>query len=90
MTNDYLDMKKLKLNLFKPGALIHYNDSFKIFSDPFRDPTTILQTLFSGISTLKDKFKILRLKILLNDYSIDNDNSKESTSLEFLRRVRIF
>ena len=30
-TNGYLDMKKLKLNLFKPGALIHYKDSLMRF-----------------------------------------------------------
>ncbi len=83
--NSYLNMKDLKLNLFKPGALIHDNNSFKMFSDPIRDPITLFKTLFSGLSTLKDKFKILKLKYSLLGYSIEDDNTKESTTLEFLK-----
>lgn len=83
-TNSYLNMKELKLNLFKPGALIYDNNSFKIFSDPIRDPTKILYTLFSGLSTLKDKLNILKLKYSLKGYSIDRDNTKENTTLEFI------
>jgi protoporphyrinogen oxidase len=85
VTDSYLDLKKLQLSLFKPGASIYNGNSFKLFSDPFRDPLTIFQTLFSGLSTIKDKFKIVQLKYSLNGYSIAHDNSKEITSLEFLR-----
>lgn len=82
--NGYLNIEDLKLNFFKPGALIYDKNSFKIFSDPIRDPITIFHTLFSGLSTFKDKLKILNLKYSLKDYSIDNNNTEESTTLKFL------
>ena len=84
VTNSFLNLSELRLKVFKPGASIYNGRDFKILSDPFRDPTTIFETFFSGISTFKDKIKILSLKNALSNYSIFDDQTKDLTTLKFL------
>ena len=84
-TNSLLNLKQLKLKVFKPGASIYNGRGFEILSDPFRDPLTIFETFFSGMTTFKDKIKILTLKRALLSYSILEDQSEDMTTLEYLK-----
>ena len=84
VTNSLLDMDSVNLNYFKPGAMIHDGIDFQIISDPLRDIGQIFGTLFSNISTLGDKIRILKLKNLLRGYEINQDNSQDKPTSQFL------
>ena len=85
-TNAILDIDELDLRYFKPGAVVHDGDSFQMISDPLRDISKIFSTIFSDLTTIKDKIKILSLKYSLSDYQIDQDQSEDLTALEFLEQ----
>ena len=85
-TNAILDIDELDLRYFKPGAVVHDGDSFQMISDPLRDISKIFSTIFSDLTTIKDKIKILSLKYSLSDYQIDQDQSGDLTTLEFLEQ----
>ena len=70
-----LDYPALRLRCFIPGAAVRYNGAFHVLSDPWRDPVAGMQTLFSPLGALADKFTIARLR-----------HSLQNTSLEELRR----
>ncbi|MFT4661235.1 MAG: protoporphyrinogen oxidase [Patiriisocius sp.] len=61
----YLDFDSLELQKFLPGAVIFKNGKQKIIGDPLRDVNLIFPTIFSGIGTFMDKFKILKLNMRL-------------------------
>ena len=84
-TKKFLDLNQLALRFFKPGAAIFSNNKFKIISDPVRDLSKTFNTLFSDITTLADKFRILKLKFELAKYSIEKDKSKDVETLVFLK-----
>ena len=67
----YLDFKALKLQKLKPGAVIFKNGKKQVIGDPLRDISTLFSTLFSGIGTLSDKFKIFQLNLKLKNKSIE-------------------
>ena len=67
----YLDFKALKLQELKSGAVIFKNGKQQIIGDPLRDISTLFSTLFSGIGTLSDKFKIFKLNLKLKNKSIE-------------------
>ena len=83
-TNEILDIDKLDLRYFKPGAVVQDGNSFQIISDPLRDFPKIFSTIFSNLTTIKDKIKILSLKNSLSDYKIEQDYSKDVTTVKFL------
>ena len=76
----YLDFKALKLQELKPGAVIFNNGKQQIIGDPLRDISTLFSTLFSGIGTLSDKFKIFQLNLKLKNKSIDAIFSSDEIS----------
>lgn len=84
-TIKFLDLNQLDLKFFKPGAAIFKDDKFKIISDPLRDLSQTFNTLFSGIPTLADKFRILKLKNSLWKYSIEEDKSRDVETFIFLK-----
>ena len=84
-TKNLLDLNQLDLRFFKPGAAIFSNSKFKIISDPIRDLSKTFNTLFSDITSLADKFRILKLKFELAKYSIENDKSKDVETIVFLK-----
>ena len=67
----YLDFKALKLQKLKPGAVIFKKGKKQIIGDPLRDISVLFYTLFSGIGTLSDKFKIFQLNLKLKNKSIE-------------------
>lgn len=61
-TASRLDLKALDLHAFEPGSLIRWNGTFARFSDPWRRPDRLLETLFSGPGSLLDRWRIGRLR----------------------------
>ena len=85
-TNRLLDLDELNLKYFKPGAAVHYGNSFQIVSDPLRDISKVFSTIFSNITTVSDKLKILSLKNYLSNYKIEEDKTDDITTLRFLKQ----
>ena len=85
-TNRLLDLDELNLKYFKPGAAVHYGNSFQILSDPLRDISKVFFTIISNITTLSDKLKILSLKNSLSNYNIEEDKTDDITTLRFLKQ----
>ena len=84
----YLDYDALKLQEFKSGSCIFINGKKKFIGDPLRDSSILFSTLFSGIGSLSDKLKILKLNKSLKKKSIlEIFSSKETTTLEYLNNL---
>ena len=84
-TNSFLNIDKIKLRTFKPGASIHNDNLFNIISDPLRDFRQVFSTLFSKLATLSDKIKIMELKRSLINYTIEKDHSIDLPTMSYLR-----
>jgi protoporphyrinogen oxidase len=81
----YLDFDALELQYFLPGAAIFNNGNQKILGDPLRNISLLLPTLFSGIGTVSDKFKILKLNLLLKKTTLEEIFEKsEKTTYNYL------
>jgi len=81
----YLDFDALDLQRFLPGASIFKNQSQKIIGDPLRDISLLFPTLFSGIGSMSDKLKIVKLNRNLKKKSIvDIFSEKEKTTYSYL------
>jgi len=76
----YLDFKVLKLQELKPGAVIFKNGKQQIIGDPLRDISTLFSTLFSGVGTFSDKFKIFQLNLKLKNKSVEAIFSSDEIS----------
>ena len=70
---------------FMPGAKIMIKDSSTIISDPMRNFSKILNTIFSTAASLSDKIRVLKLKNHLSNYSIELDDSKDMQTIDYLR-----
>ncbi len=57
-----LDYDALHLKHFSPGATVYYQDKFHTLADPFRKPMEGLGGVFSPLSNIGDKMKVLALK----------------------------
>jgi phytoene dehydrogenase-like protein len=57
-----LDLDRLGLGRFAPGAKVRIDDRFATIADPLRRPEAILSTLVSGVATPMDALRILRLR----------------------------
>jgi len=80
------DENEIKLRMFKPGAVIHDGSSFKLISDPLRDPKQLFVSLFSSLSSFKDKLRVLSLIFDLYNYDIQKDRSEDMTTIDFLKK----
>ena len=83
----YLDLGKLDLRHFQPGAAIYSGGRSFRFSDPLRDPSQLWTALFSPIGSLWDKIKIWQLNRQLQNTPREQifDGNPQST-LDFLRQ----
>lgn len=83
----YLDLPKLDLCRFQPGAVIYSNGRSFRFADPLRDPSQLWTALFSPIGSLWDKIKIWQLNRQLQSTPREQifDGNPQST-LDFLRQ----
>lgn len=81
----YLDLEALELQSFLSGAAIFTQGKQKTIGDPLRAISLLLPTLFSGIGTLSDKFKILKLNALLKKTTVTDIFAKpEKTTYKYL------
>lgn len=81
----YLNFEALDLQRFLPGATIFSNGKQKTIGDPLRHISLLFPTLFSGIGTFSDKFKILKLNSLLKKTSLSEIFAKaEKTTFQYL------
>ena len=85
-TMQLIDSDDIKLKMFKPGSVIHDGKMFQLISDPLRDPKQLFTSLFSSISTFKDKLKVLSLIAQLSNYDIQSDNSTDMRTIDFLKK----
>ena len=84
----YLDYKALELQIFLPGASIFKAHRQSIIGDPLRDISLLISTLFSGIGSISDKFKILKLNHKIKKKSLtDIFSEKEQTTISYLREL---
>jgi len=58
-----LDVPRLRLQRFEPGALVRVGARFHRVSDPLRRPGHLLSTLFAPIGTPLDRVRLLRLLV---------------------------
>jgi phytoene dehydrogenase-like protein len=58
-----LDVPRLRLQRFEPGALVRVGARFHRVSDPLRRPAHLLSTLFAPIGTPLDRVRLLRLLV---------------------------
>jgi phytoene dehydrogenase-like protein len=57
-----LDLKALQLGRFAPGALVRRGEGFGRVADPWRAPVAGVGSLLSGIFTVGDALRMLRLR----------------------------
>ncbi len=82
----HLNYTNLKLNRFKPGALIFKEGKTQRIGDPLRDISALFPTIFSSIGSLSDKIKIFTLTQTLKNKSIDEIfASAEISTLNYLK-----
>jgi phytoene dehydrogenase-like protein len=83
-----LDYAALKLRNFQPGALIRTRGRFVEMSDPWRRPSSALATLFNGVGTLGDRWRLAKLRGRLVRQSIDAIlSSPDESTADFLLKT---
>jgi len=81
----YLNFKALELQSFLPGATIFNNGNSKTIGDPLRNISLLIPTLISGIGTISDKLKILKLNNALKKTTLTEIFAKpEKTTFKYL------
>ena len=70
---------------FLPGAKIMIKDSSTLISDPTRNFSKILNTIFSPAASLSDKIRVLKLKNHLSNYSLELDDSEDMQTIDYLQ-----
>lgn len=81
----YLNFDTLDLQHFLPGAAIFQNGNQKILGDPLRNISLLFPTLFSGIGSVSDKIKILKLNLILKKTGLEEIFAKpEKTTYNYL------
>ncbi len=83
----YLNLPKLDLRHFQPGAAIYSGGRSFRFADPLRDPSQLWTALVSPIGSLWDKIKIWKLNRQLQSIPREQifDGNTQST-LDYLRQ----
>jgi phytoene dehydrogenase-like protein len=59
---EQLDLDKLGLRAFEPGALLRWDNRWVRFADPFRRPLSAMAGLLGGPGTLMDRARVLKLR----------------------------
>ncbi|NHF59855.1 FAD-dependent oxidoreductase [Flavobacteriaceae bacterium TP-CH-4] len=86
LTKKYLDYGALGLKHFLPGALLYRKGKTSKIGDPLRNATFLFSTVFSGVGSIQDKWKIFRLSSSLKNKSIAQLFEAPGTStLDFLK-----
>ena len=81
----FLDYNALNLQRFIPGAAIFKKSKAVVIGDPLRDISLLFPTLFSGIGSVNDKLKVLKLNNYLKNKSLEEMfASKSQTTHAYL------
>jgi len=82
----YLDLDALKLQKLNPGAVVYEQGEHSRIGDPTRDLSALFPTIFSGIASLSDKYKVLQLHLELKKSTLRKIFTREeTTTLEYLQ-----
>lgn len=86
-TKRVLDYNKLELQAFDKGSLIYKNNQKIPFYDPENGLAALVQTVVYGPGTFWDKLLLLKLKLILNQTSVERifDSKKRISSMTYLR-----
>ncbi|MFO0455482.1 MAG: NAD(P)/FAD-dependent oxidoreductase [Planctomycetota bacterium] len=83
-----LDYAAQKLRNFQPGALIRTKGRFVEMSDPWRRPSAALATLFTGVGTLGDRWRLAKLRSRLVRQPVDTILSRpDESTADFLLKT---
>ncbi|MCA6074527.1 protoporphyrinogen/coproporphyrinogen oxidase [Fulvivirga sedimenti] len=83
---EYLDFDALDLQYFEPGAMIFGENKTTTLLDPRRNWAAAIPMLFSGIGTLSDKLKVIKLASRVTSLSISEIFEQPSVAtIDFLR-----
>ena len=84
-TLNYDDLDLVEL---EPGALVRKSGAWHRMSDPMRRPKYALATLWNGVGTLADRWKLLRLQKHLKSQSIEQifQETAEKSTCEFVAK----
>ena len=86
MAKKYLDYQALELKPFDSGSYIFENKGTHVIGDPLRNLNILLPTLFSGIGSFTDKWKVFTLSKTLKKKSIATIfEEEETTTLQYLK-----
>lgn len=67
-----IDIERLKPQKFSPGVYINLGEQpMKLLADPSRLPNRLFSTLFNGVGSVGDKFKLWSLKLKLRQMTVD-------------------
>ena len=77
------DYRSLDLQYFSAGAKIRLGREFHYVSDPFREPTKLLETLYAPIGSLFDKLRILKLRFV----EPEDERLTEISTMKFFKSV---
>jgi phytoene dehydrogenase-like protein len=81
-----LDLAALDLRAFVPGALIRFEGRWLRQADPWREPLSVLETLFSPVGTFGDKLRTALLRGQVLTGRLDRIYERpETTAGAFLR-----
>lgn len=82
----YLDIEKLDLRAFRPGARIYDSNKSFLITDPIRNILSVFSTAFSPVGTWRDKWKIWQLTRHLKQTSISEIFDQPSTpTIQYLK-----
>src|SRR6056297_3473729 len=76
-----LDLDALDLRSFTPGAVIARSGERSVLSDPLRDPTSLLESLFNREVTTSDKLRTLALRQDLASKPLDSFFTGSDTTI---------
>ena len=71
LAQKYLDLEALRLRKLEPGAQILVDGKRFVIGDPLRNWKVLLPTIFSGIGSVRDKLKVVKLNFDLKKKSLD-------------------
>lgn len=84
---EMLDLHRLDLRPFAPGAMIRIGDRFWRFADPFREPSSALSTFFSPVASLGDKLRVAKLRQTLLSDTFARPAAENIPTIAYLREV---
>ncbi|MDX1315598.1 MAG: FAD-dependent oxidoreductase, partial [Eudoraea sp.] len=86
MAKKHLDYEALKLQYFKPGAVLFTNGKGYSLGDPLRDASLLFPTIFSNAVSFGDKLKIFRLNRELKKKTLEEIfDTPELSTLSYLK-----